>query len=302
MAIPGEVIEARAGWTDGLRDRLPPGAHVVVVGARSMHCLEGRQAGLAFRDTIAVATEQGFTFAALFRVPFEGTVAEQVMKTGTGALWIDGCRIQGKYNDTELRPNARRHVKTKFNEVYGAYDLSADKCTSDLGYHNSLGRWPTNLVLVHGLGCRCEGTKRVKGSNVPTQTPEDFGKAGRFSLAKGTQRTGPLHYADADGTETVTSWICEPGCPVAVLNVTGGERRSSCGGGNQTGAKGGTGIGFNRLDATGHASTQYSDSGGASRFYPQFPDRSAFIAWIERLIYGGSGASPSSTASSSSPT
>ncbi len=295
MAIPGEVIEARAGWTDGLRERLPPGAHVVVVGARSTHCLEGRQAGLAFRDTIAVATEHGFTFCALFRLPFDGTVAEQVMKTGTGGLWINGCRISTSTADAKAmeRANTPGSGQLKAHEAgfHGAWSGST-------AYDTSKGRWPTNLVLVHKLGCRCDGTRRVKGSNIPTQTPGDFGKAGRFSLAKGTQRTGPLHYADADGTETVTSWICEPGCPVAALDEMSGERRSSCGGGNQTGANGGQGMGFMGADATGHASTQYSDSGGASRFYPQFQNRAAFTAWIGRLIYGGNETSASSSASS----
>jgi hypothetical protein len=295
MAIPGEVIEARAGWTDGLRDRLPPGAHVVVLGARAPHCLEGRQAGLAFRDTIAVATEHGFAMAALFRLPFDGTVAEQVMKTGTGGLWIDGCRIQGKYNDTELRPNARRHVKTKFNEVYGAYDLSADKCTSDLGYHNSLGRWPTNLVLVHKLGCTCEGTREIRNTGGGPNSRSGNTALGLMNDDVWEARPVKIQrYKGEDGKEAVPAWSCAPGCPVAALDEMSGRLTTNPGSITQDMAS----MGFH--GGSGSARTVKADSGGASRFYPQFENRSTLATWIARLIYGGS--APSSASGSSSPT
>lgn len=91
MENPPDVIAARAEWTKGLHD-LAPGTHVVVVGAQPGHCAEGRRAGLEFRDTIVVSTDRGTTLAALFRKPLDGTVIEQVLRTGTGGIWIDGCR------------------------------------------------------------------------------------------------------------------------------------------------------------------------------------------------------------------
>jgi hypothetical protein len=125
------------------------------VGARSTHCLEGRQAGLAFRDTIAVATEHGFTMATLFRVPFEGTVAEQIVKTGTGALWIDGCRIAHVTignGSLDKNPHLRASIKMGKNTAPTSIAMNADE--TKFATTHAGGRWPTNVVFVHRNKCR----------------------------------------------------------------------------------------------------------------------------------------------------
>jgi len=76
----------------------------------------------------------------------EGSVAQNVLKHGTGALNIDASRI-----GTGERPVG--------------------------------GRWPANLILQHLDGCRCEGVKKVTGTN----------------------------------------WICVEGCPVKALDEQTGE-------------------------------------------------------------------------------
>jgi hypothetical protein len=279
MAIPGEVIEARAGWTDGLRDRLPPGAHVVVVGARSTHCLEGRQAGLAFRDTIAVATERGFTMAALFRVPFEGTVAEQVMKTGTGALWIDGCRITTSRADAKAmeRANTPGSGRLKAHEAgfHGAWSGST-------AYDTTKGRWPTNLVLVHRSGCQQEGTRRVRTGTAYEPQPKRMSRA-IFGETNTLGRT--VTFADEDGLETVPAWACEPGCPVAALDEMSGALASR---GNTAPTKRDTTTGFTRGGSGMSGKIDAGDSGGASRFYPQLVGADDLVEWLTRLIGGPS--------------
>ena len=71
------------------------------------------------------------------RKPLDGTVAANVLKHGTGALNVDGCRIQ----TTEI-------IKTtngSTNEVFGDLSYTAgERWTSD-----PLGRFPANLILSY---------------------------------------------------------------------------------------------------------------------------------------------------------
>jgi hypothetical protein len=286
MTIPGEVIEAAAGWAVGVRDRLPAGSHVVVVGARSSHCLEGRQAGLAFRDTIAVATGQGFTLAALFRLPFEGTVAEQVLKTGTGGLWIDGCRISTSRADAKAleRCNTSGSGRMYASESpIGTFTRSSSSGALD----TTRGRWPTNIVFVHEPGCRSEGMKRVRSTSGGAGVYDRGDETGRaFNQCNATVVT---NFKGEDGLETVPAWICEPGCPVAALDemsLAGGMHSAGFSRGG-SGARTGQNESMFAGDHEGNGA-RHGDSGGASRFYPQFEDRSALTAWLGRLIYGAS--------------
>ena len=129
------------------------------------------------------------------------------------------------------------------------------------------GRWPTNLVLVHTQGCQEQG---VSG---PGQ-----------QWAEGGNR--PAHCFNPDGTETVPSWECHPTCPVPVLDAQSGERPVS-----GTAASGrihrGTPSGavYEGGWPTIHRRLP-NDSGGASRFFPQFPSEAALDDWLLKLIMG----------------
>lgn len=141
-----------------------PGEHVVRLGGFRI-ALAAEDEGWEVRDCIIVlgpVLSQKRT-AWLLRWPLEeGTVAAQVLKTGTGALNIDGCRVRGV----------------------------------------GLGRWPSNLVLVgeevvaaldaqsgittSGLaragasrGFHGYGSQRYE-STFPTDTYGDTGGASRF--------------------------------------------------------------------------------------------------------------------------
>lgn len=99
---------------------LKPGAHLLCFGGPFTFDLVAvgiRAAGFECRDTIA-HQQAGPTWVPIlvFRKPIEeSTVAKQVLKTGTGAINIEACRV-------ELR------VATPS------------------------GRWPANLTLQHA-GC-----------------------------------------------------------------------------------------------------------------------------------------------------
>jgi site-specific DNA-methyltransferase (adenine-specific) len=73
---------------------------------------------------------------ALARKPLGGTVAENVLEHGTGAINVDGCRVGANDGDDRSRP-----PRTP-NAILGGgkgTNLTASK-------HNELGRWPANII------------------------------------------------------------------------------------------------------------------------------------------------------------
>ena len=68
------------------------------------------------------------------RKPFKGTVAENVLKHGTGALNIDGCRIETKELAGKIYRNKGNNLS--WGGTYGKGTVQG----------NPNGRWPANLV------------------------------------------------------------------------------------------------------------------------------------------------------------
>lgn len=85
------------------------------------------------------------------RKPLEQkTVAENCLKWGTGGINIDESRVEitDLKNEPGYRPNAKNH---KFNADYStSYQMHSNdgkhRANADEGYHNSLGRFPANLI------------------------------------------------------------------------------------------------------------------------------------------------------------
>ena len=118
------------------------------------------------------------------------------------------------------------------------------------------------------------------GKNTKYYADRNRGTYGAFTGNK------PVLYVDEDGLETVPSWSCAQGCLVAVLDAQSGERppsyRQARTGNNTSGMD--TGFMLWRKDdgqPLGH-----HDSGGASRFFPQFQDEAELDAWLMRLLLG----------------
>ena len=109
------------------------------------------------------------------RKPFSGTVAENVLEHGTGALNVDGCRIAG------IKPQVTQGV----NSNATSFNVAKDRRTS--GDPNE-GRFPTNLIhdgsdeATEGMGeaarffyC-AKASKADRGSfnDHPTVKPTDL--------------------------------------------------------------------------------------------------------------------------------
>ena len=195
-----------------------PGQHLVLIGG-IQDALAARSRGFQLKDTIHILLPAGCVLEAfLFRQPLEGTIVENVLSHNQGGLWIDGCRIRTSEN------------------LGGAGE-----------FKQPAGRWPPNLLLVHGPNCKQMGEKSAVG------------------------------HASQNGTETVLSCNCQPNCPVRALDEMSGTQ---CNGGPVYQGKGPGGFSGN----IGGLPTCFAkDSGVASRFYPQFNCLQNALHWLIRL-------------------
>lgn len=224
-------------------------------------------------------------YVSLLRVPLEEpTVAKQVLKTGTGGLNIDACRVNIPNGDWKGKGGGGVHERWNGepikNIVYGkGYRRNRPIYTT--------GRWPSNLLLVHHEECIEEGTKRIKGIVAGNTTA--ISQSGAHAKAKGHQTIGRkqqvTHYADSDGLETVSNWICHPSCPVRLLDEQSGNLKSGTGAVKRSTAKGYQPSAFGKESrSVGSPNVEYGDSGGASRFFPQFKNLAECLDWVTKLI------------------
>lgn len=146
--VPSEEI-----WRECLRVLKPGGHMLAFAGTRTQHRMAVRieDAGFEIRDMIAWVYGSGFPKShnlsgewqgwgtalkpslepvTVARKPFKGTVAENVLEHGTGALSVDGCRVGDELIKTQ--------GGDKFPGVYGTY------ATCPESVHQ--GRWPANLI------------------------------------------------------------------------------------------------------------------------------------------------------------
>ena len=111
----------------------------------------------------------------------EKTVAENCLKWGTGGINVDGSRVEADIkNDPNYRPNASQH---KGHGSSFSIQGDGDRDKSDLpdeGFHNSLGRFPANLIHDNSEEVReCFPETGVsKGGNAGVLNNKVYGKYG----------------------------------------------------------------------------------------------------------------------------
>jgi site-specific DNA-methyltransferase (adenine-specific) len=120
----------------------------------------------------------------------EKTVAENVLKYGTGGINIDGCRVEA---EPELAKNwTNRKAKAGFGNSVNAYDPQNPNTTIDnFDYYSAQGRFPANLIT--------DGSDAVVGlfpsphSAGDARTSEEGthgGKTGIFGIGEPAMRYG----------------------------------------------------------------------------------------------------------------
>lgn len=261
-AAAGAVREVVGVRTDG-RGRSPQKLNNHGEGDTGIGHADGSKS--TYEDTIAAsdAAKQwdGFGTALkpaaehwiIARKPLESTVAGNVLKWGTGAINIDGCRIAG--GERPAREPAGRE-----GAVYGA-GLEGSRAVED----TSIGRWPANVTLSHLEECQQIGTRSVKAN-------------GHFPAARGvgSQVCGQSGHVGQDGLdeksmdgEVVESWACAEGCPVRMLDAQAGSdcgAKAQASGPTRSGAS--SSSSRNHFAGTGEDEAPFhADAGGPSRFY-----------------------------------
>ena len=136
----------------------------------------------------------------------EGTVAANVLRWGTGALNVDGCKV-----GTETRTNNAGGASSlqRVSRVEQGYRPTVTESRNEDS--EVAGRWPPNLLLTHSADCQPAGTRKVKAITGTAAGKMAAGKRYRTSMGsldgsdRAHEQTG---YADADGMETVQAFIC----------------------------------------------------------------------------------------------
>ena len=123
------------------------------------------------------------------RKPIEGTVARNVLKWGTAALNVDGCRVRATDNDYQKNCSGDRgHAGTRSADFTGVTDIK-----SGGGSANDLGRWPANFIHdgsdeVVGLfpqsGGQNGATGPKYGDRTTVNTYGDYGPRPEFKPRK----------------------------------------------------------------------------------------------------------------------
>jgi len=243
---------------------MQPGQYLVLLATDPDQALQGYSKGWEVRDTILILVPGQTLYAFLFRVPLEEpTVAAQVLKTGTGALWIDGCRVS-----TQESLNGGAYAKDGSDRHDGAENWRYKRLGGAGEFKQPAGRWPPNLLLVHHSECLQEGTRSVVSHNPGNKSTERVSQH-----TYGVYASRPLTGYAQDGQETIAAWQCHPTCPVGILDRQSGDR------GALVGEVPKKGIPLRR-------GTLVSDTGGASRFYPQFTNLAEAVDWLTRLTRG----------------
>lgn len=142
---------------------------------------------------VGTALKPAFEPIVVARKPIDGTLAENVMRWGTGGLNIDACRI-----GDEVRHNPSA------SSIYSQGERPMD----DVGGTTAIGRWPANAIFQHAEGCiktgRIEDTHLV---NVGDRIG-DGSRALDFGMGK-----------MATTTTTHDVYQCVSGCPVRELEL-----------------------------------------------------------------------------------
>lgn len=136
----------------------------------------------------------------------ERTVARQVLATGTGAINVDGCRIN--LNGETWSGNESNAHEDYSGEVYGRFGKQYAKPS------NPAGRWPPNVVLD-------EAAAEVLDAEIG-ERPSGARAAGRY----GGIGTGPI-YGEPGAGEVSEKIEANDGGPSRFFKVTRGGEASA---------------------------------------------------------------------------
>ena len=210
------------------------------------------------------------------RKPLIGTVVENVLKFGTGALNIDATRVGIDQITSHGGRKSPLTGDTRVGAAAGMFQVGSPNVET---VHE--GRWPPNLVLTHSPGCRPTGPKIIRASSFyPDYEAGESTEKTDAIYGGGKGLRDGLEYQKSGSrpeVETVESWSCAVGCPVAEMDRQSGDVPSSVYPEyTQDSQIYGAGKGLSPK----RGGRGYNDDGGASRFFPTFSWHTEEVSFI----------------------
>jgi site-specific DNA-methyltransferase (adenine-specific) len=256
--VPSEDI-----WRECLRV-LKPGGHLLAfAGTRTQHRMAVRieDAGFEIRDMIAWVYGSGFPKShnlsgdwhgwgtalkpalepiTVARKPFPGTVANNVLTWGTGAVNVDGCRVEVTPGNEKGLGGGGIHDGLVGNDISNKIYQRGFKRNS---IDHTTGRWPANLIhdgsdevvgmfpeTKAGTAVRSSSGGNTFGGNNPKPPMDDLGyydsgSAARFFYcAKASKRDRDDGCEGMDKIRTAAMTATADG---SMLTVSGNERATA---------------------------------------------------------------------------
>jgi len=258
------------------------GAHIIVIRTVNNFIstsIKLEDEGWELRDSIKVILQNNSLHATLFRKPFKGTVANNVLENGCGGINIDATRIKGggtldnwkpsTFSNRSGSPLSKSHLQGSNDEKMKESQLaSIEKMNND-------GRFPANLLLE----CTCEEIIEgksdgvvINNSNSPNFTDEVY--CGGWNRG---EQEAPRAYKDTGATHTDSKCPCkkldtQSGITKAVKTKKSDNRVEN---NNQVFGKG---LGLH------NPANSHKDSGGASRFFFSFRSRDELKEYLTTMI------------------
>ena len=135
-------------------------------------------------EGFGTALKPAVEIIVLARKPLEGTVADNILKHGTGALNIDASRIQFSKNDDSrigknYKHNAHLGFKTGNNQNITGESISL---------HKEQGRFPSNVILTHDRRCKIVKDAFTCHKDCPIKMLDSQSYASRFFYCAKTSR------------------------------------------------------------------------------------------------------------------
>lgn len=256
------------------------GAHIIVLRAVNNFIstsIKLEDEGWELRDSIKVILQNSSLHATLFRKPFKGTVANNVLENGCGGINIDATRITGGGTLDNWKPSTfsnRNGSELSKSHIAGSNDEKMrDSQLASIEKMNTEGRFPANLLLE----CTCEEVIEgksdgvvINNSNSPNFTDEVY--CGGWNRG---EQEAPRAYKDTGATHTDSK------CPCKKLDLQSGNSKST---GGSIGTATGYGNNFagSRKNVKGNGG--FGDIGGASRYFKQFHSFEEVKEYLTTLI------------------
>jgi hypothetical protein len=171
------------------------GAHIFVLRTPSDYLsttVSLEDDGWEVRDCIKIIFEENSIQAGLFRKPFKGTVASNVIKNGCGGINIDACRVGTIVQDTSKNGRgADKHKST-------IYESGLKK---DFEGKITVGRFPANLILSPYASKLMDEQAPVAGNLFKAQRKKDTSGGSGVSWTNGGKEAGEGngHYDEPGG-------------------------------------------------------------------------------------------------------